>query len=74
MLESVLVPEQVPAAERATARSAAIWSVAIELPVALAAAELNGRLRLGAKVVLSAFGAGFTWGGGVIEWGGVESV
>jgi 3-oxoacyl-[acyl-carrier-protein] synthase III len=40
------------------------------LPVALATAELDGRLRPGAKVLLSAFGAGFTWGGGVIEWGG----
>jgi 3-oxoacyl-[acyl-carrier-protein] synthase III len=40
------------------------------LPVALATAERDGRLRPGAKVLVSAFGAGFTWGGGVIEWGG----
>jgi 3-oxoacyl-[acyl-carrier-protein] synthase-3 len=40
------------------------------LPVALAHAELDGRLQPGARVLLSAFGAGFTWGGGVIEWGG----
>jgi 3-oxoacyl-[acyl-carrier-protein] synthase III len=43
---------------------------AATLPVALHAAEQDGRLRPGAKVLLSAFGAGFTWGGGVIEWGG----
>jgi 3-oxoacyl-[acyl-carrier-protein] synthase III len=43
---------------------------AATLPVALMAAEQDGRLRPGAKVLLSAFGAGFTWGGGVIEWGG----
>jgi 3-oxoacyl-[acyl-carrier-protein] synthase III len=43
---------------------------AATLPVALAAAEADGRLRPGARVLLSAFGAGFTWGGGVIEWGG----
>ena len=43
---------------------------AATLPVALAAAERDGRLRPGARVLLSAFGAGFTWGGGVIEWGG----
>jgi 3-oxoacyl-[acyl-carrier-protein] synthase III len=43
---------------------------AATLPVALVAAEQDGRLRPGAKVLLSAFGAGFTWGGGVIEWGG----
>jgi 3-oxoacyl-[acyl-carrier-protein] synthase-3 len=43
---------------------------AATLPVALMAAEQDGRLRPGAKVLLSAFGAGFTWGGGVVEWGG----
>jgi 3-oxoacyl-[acyl-carrier-protein] synthase-3 len=43
---------------------------AATLPVALAAAEQDGRLRPGARVLLSAFGAGFTWGAGVIEWGG----
>jgi 3-oxoacyl-[acyl-carrier-protein] synthase-3 len=45
-------------------------SSAATLPVALAAAESDGRLRTGARVLLSAFGAGFTWGGGVVEWGG----
>jgi len=39
------------------------------LPVALASAEADGRLRPGTRVLVSAFGAGFTWGGGVIEWG-----
>jgi 3-oxoacyl-[acyl-carrier-protein] synthase-3 len=42
---------------------------AATLPVALEAALRDGRLRAGARVLLSAFGAGFTWGGGVIEWG-----
>jgi 3-oxoacyl-[acyl-carrier-protein] synthase-3 len=42
---------------------------AATLPVALVAAEQDGRLRPGARVLLSAFGAGFTWGGGVIDWG-----
>ncbi len=45
---------------------------AATLPVALASAAADGRLRPGAKVLLSAFGAGFTWGGGVIEWGGQD--
>ena len=40
------------------------------LPIALATAEREGRLHKGAHVLLSAFGAGFTWGAGVIEWGG----
>ena len=39
------------------------------LPIALAEAEQDGRLRPGATVVLAAFGAGFTWGAGVVEWG-----
>jgi 3-oxoacyl-[acyl-carrier-protein] synthase-3 len=42
---------------------------AATLPVALAVAQRDGRLRPGARVLVSAFGAGFTWGGGVIEWG-----
>ncbi len=42
---------------------------AATLPVALAVAERDGRLKPGARVLLSAFGAGFTWGGGIIEWG-----
>jgi 3-oxoacyl-[acyl-carrier-protein] synthase-3 len=40
------------------------------LPLALAAAAADGRLRPGTRVLLAAFGAGFTFGGGVIEWGG----
>jgi 3-oxoacyl-[acyl-carrier-protein] synthase-3 len=42
---------------------------AATLPLALADARDAGRLRPGARVLVSAFGAGFTWGGGVIEWG-----
>jgi 3-oxoacyl-[acyl-carrier-protein] synthase-3 len=45
-------------------------SSAATLPLGLVAAERDGRLRPGARVLLSAFGAGFTWGAGVIEWGG----
>jgi 3-oxoacyl-[acyl-carrier-protein] synthase III len=41
---------------------------AASLPLALSAAEEDGRLWPGARVLLSAFGAGFTWGGTVIEW------
>jgi len=42
---------------------------AATLPVALAAAQTDGRLRPGALILLSTFGAGFTWGGGVVQWG-----
>ena len=43
---------------------------AATIPVGLLAAEEDGRLSPGARVLVSAFGAGFTWGGGVIEWAG----
>ena len=39
------------------------------VPIALVEAEAAGRLEPGAKVLLAAFGAGFTWGAGVVEWG-----
>lgn len=45
---------------------------AASIPYALDTARREGRLRPGMKVLLSAFGAGFTWGGGVIEWGGTD--
>jgi len=41
------------------------------LPVGLATAQSDGRLQPGARVLLSAFGAGFVWGGGVVQWGRV---
>ena len=44
-------------------------SSAATLPVGLADAARDGRLKPGALVLVAAFGAGFTWGGGVIEWG-----
>jgi 3-oxoacyl-[acyl-carrier-protein] synthase-3 len=43
---------------------------AATLPIALADARERGLLAPGMKVVLAAFGAGFTWGAGVIEWAG----
>lgn len=42
------------------------------IPVALDIAEGEGRVKPGSRLLLSAFGAGFTWGGGVIEWGGSD--
>jgi 3-oxoacyl-[acyl-carrier-protein] synthase-3 len=41
---------------------------AATLPLALAHAEADGRLRPGMTVLLAAFGAGLTWGGAVLEW------
>jgi 3-oxoacyl-[acyl-carrier-protein] synthase-3 len=44
---------------------------AATLPIGLAMALDDGRLAPGANVLLAAFGAGFTWGGGVVRWGGL---
>ncbi|MHB8492206.1 MAG: beta-ketoacyl-ACP synthase 3 [Solirubrobacteraceae bacterium] len=42
---------------------------AASIPIALAQAEADGRLRSGMRVVIGAFGAGFTWGAALLEWG-----
>jgi 3-oxoacyl-[acyl-carrier-protein] synthase-3 len=42
---------------------------AATLPLALAYVENQGRLQAGHRVLLGAFGAGFTWGATVVEWG-----
>ncbi len=42
---------------------------AATLPLALAHCERQGRLHEGSRVLLAAFGAGFTWGATVLEWG-----
>jgi 3-oxoacyl-[acyl-carrier-protein] synthase III len=48
-------------------------SSAATLPLGLDFAEHQGWLKPGSRVLLSAFGAGFTWGAGVIEWGGPDN-
>ena len=42
---------------------------AASIPIALAEAEADGRLKPGMRVLVGAFGAGFTWGGALMEWG-----
>jgi 3-oxoacyl-[acyl-carrier-protein] synthase III len=42
---------------------------AASIPIALAEMQRAGRLNGGERVLLGAFGAGFTWGGALIEWG-----
>jgi 3-oxoacyl-[acyl-carrier-protein] synthase III len=42
---------------------------AATLPLALEYVQREGRLTPGHKVLLGAFGAGFTWGATVVEWG-----
>jgi len=43
---------------------------AASIPIALAEAADEGRMKRGDKVLLVAFGAGFTWGASVLEWWG----
>jgi 3-oxoacyl-[acyl-carrier-protein] synthase-3 len=43
-------------------------TTAASIPIALAEARAQGRIRDGDKVVLAAFGAGFAWGGAAIRW------
>src|SRR5438445_410831 len=40
--------------------------------IAICEAEATGRLRRGDKVLLVAFGGGFTWGASVLEWYGAH--
>jgi 3-oxoacyl-[acyl-carrier-protein] synthase III len=42
---------------------------AASIPMAIADAHESGLLKDGDRVMLTAFGAGFTWGAGLLEWG-----
>ena len=42
---------------------------AATIPIALAEAAADGRLEDGKRLLLAAFGAGFTWGALVVDWG-----
>ena len=44
---------------------------AASIPIAIAEAAEQGRLKKGDRVLLAAFGGGFTWGASVLEWWGV---
>jgi 3-oxoacyl-[acyl-carrier-protein] synthase-3 len=41
---------------------------AASIPVALQKSREDGRLKDGSRILLSAFGAGFIWGGAVLDW------
>jgi 3-oxoacyl-[acyl-carrier-protein] synthase-3 len=43
---------------------------AASIPIALSEAASSGLLQRGSRVLLSAFGAGITWGAGIVEWEG----
>lgn len=44
------------------------------LPIALSVAEQEGRLLPGHRVLLAAFGGGFTWGATLVRWGAGTAV
>jgi 3-oxoacyl-[acyl-carrier-protein] synthase-3 len=46
---------------------------AASIPLALAAAERDGRLKRDSTVLLAAFGAGFTWGATTLNWGAADA-
>ena len=46
---------------------------AATVPIGLVEAERGGMLFPGARVVIAAFGAGFTWGAMTIEWGSEDA-
>lgn len=43
-------------------------TVSCSIPIALKQAELEGKLKIGHKVMLLGFGVGYTWGGTIVEW------
>ena len=43
-------------------------TTAATIPILLAEAEQNGKLKRGMKVAMVAFGSGFTWGAAIIDW------
>ncbi|HYN37564.1 MAG TPA: beta-ketoacyl-ACP synthase III [Actinomycetota bacterium] len=46
---------------------------AASIPIALFEARSQGRLNEGDRLVLTAFGAGFTWGAGLVRWTATRS-
>ena len=43
-------------------------TTAASIPIALTEAWEEGKVKEGSKVVLAAFGSGFTWGSVMIQW------
>jgi 3-oxoacyl-[acyl-carrier-protein] synthase-3 len=69
ILEAVAARLELPM-ERVALNIAGVGNTsAASIPIALSDAVESGQLRDGDRVVLSTFGAGFTWGTGVVSWG-----
>ena len=43
-------------------------TTAATIPLLLAEASRDGRLKRGMKVAMVAFGSGFTWGAAIVDW------
>ena len=44
-------------------------TTAASIPIAISDAYENNMLKIGDNLILTAFGAGFTWGSCLINWG-----
>jgi 3-oxoacyl-[acyl-carrier-protein] synthase-3 len=45
---------------------------AATIPIALDEALRDGLVPDGSRILVGAFGAGLTWGAGIVEWGGED--
>ena len=43
-------------------------TTAATIPILLAEAVRDGKLKRGMKIALAAFGSGFTWGSALVDW------
>jgi 3-oxoacyl-[acyl-carrier-protein] synthase-3 len=43
-------------------------TTAATIPILLAEAEREGKLKRGMKIAMAAFGSGFTWGSAIVDW------
>ena len=43
-------------------------TTAATIPILLAEAEREGRLKPGMKIAMVSFGSGFTWGSAIADW------
>ena len=69
IIKTVSEKLELPAARVADYVSETGNTSAASIPLTLSLLREDGRLRAGQRLLLSAVGAGFTWGAGVVDWG-----
>ncbi len=73
ILEAVAARLEIPRSRTVVNIDRVANTLAASIPLALAHAVGMGDLRVGDRVLLSAFGAGFTWGSTVLVWPSIPS-